>query len=133
MRKMEFRDKWHPCDLSMIIALSGVTESPGTAQRVPVKDIYTSLQAMPGIKECYASGYIVPQESLPPSLESMGEFVILRTDNAKDKAYNYLFASSGDQRFFNGPYKLFDGHHAPSGSGISISKCFGNIPPNGSS
>jgi len=128
MKKDKWRNEWHPCDLSMMISLSGVTETPGQLTQMPMSGLNISLQNMPGIETVYISGYIIPQDNIPKELFPVGEFVLLRSDDDVRKAYNYAFAVSGDSIYFNGPYKYFDGHHTPLSGVVNIDACFGNIP-----
>lgn len=128
MNNDEWRDKWHLCDLQMMRSLSGITETPGQVYEVDITKLNSNLQKMPGIQSVFVSGCIVPQDAVPEDLSNLGEFVLLREDTGISKTYNYVFAASGDNFYFNGPYKDFDDHHTPTGEAVNINGCFGNIP-----
>lgn len=84
---------------------------------------------MPGTQTVYLSGYVLPQDKVPEPLQPLGEFVILRSDQDYQKTYNFAFTVSGNDIYFNGPYKYFDAHHTPLSGDVDIEKSFGHIPP----
>ncbi|MBC8205540.1 MAG: hypothetical protein H8E68_00100 [Kiritimatiellaeota bacterium] len=68
MKKDEWREKWHKCDSSMMLELSGVTDMPGVLTTMPVSGLNINLQNMPGTQTVYLSGYVLPQEEVPEPL-----------------------------------------------------------------
>lgn len=108
-KKDEWRNEWHLCTSSMMQALSAITETPGKLTEMPVSSLNINLQNMPGIETVHLSGYIIPQEEIPVALVPLGEFVLLRISDDTRKAYNYAFAVSGADIYFNGPY-----HYCPA-------------------
>jgi hypothetical protein len=127
-RKDIWRNEWHLCNVSMAEALSAVTKTPGQLYPMDASALNINLRKMPGITIVYLSGSIIPQDSVPTDLTSLGEFVLLRSEEDIRKAYNYAFAVSGNKIYFNGPYKYFDAHHTPLSGSVSIEDCFGHIP-----
>jgi len=131
VKESKRREEWHPCDMPMMVALSGITETPGKVTPIPIGSLNPSLQRMEGLTQVYASGYVIPQADVPSPLISHGEFVMIRQEGYTEKGYCYGFARCGEKRFFNGPYKYFEGHHSQPSGAVDIYTLFGNIPPAG--
>ena len=122
-----FFPRWHLIDQGSLSNMQQFTTSPGIHQ-LGTTALPAQIQQMPG-----AVSYLVSQYSAPIPLGSNtvagGEFVVVRTDGETHKAYNYIFASSADQRvYFNGPFKSFPNHHFSSTSEVALESLFGHTP-----
>lgn len=83
---------------------------------------------MPGAASYFIDVYADPLD-LGNNTIAGGELAVIRNDKGLWKAYNYVFASSGDGLvYFNGPYKDFAEHHFSSTSSVSLENLFGNFP-----
>lgn len=83
---------------------------------------------MPGAVSYFVSAYPAP---IPIGSNTLvgGELAVVRSDGDLAKAYNYVFASSGNgQVYFNGPFKNFPEHHFSSTSQVSVESLFGHVP-----
>ena len=119
--------KWTPIDHNALLELSKCTTSPGIHQ-IGTTALPSPIQQMPGAVSYFVSTYSTPID-VGSSTFAGGEMAVVRTDEGIWKAYNYVFASSGDGRvYFNGPYKDFPGHHFSSTSQVSLESLFGHIP-----
>lgn len=119
--------KWTPIDQSALSEISKCTTSPGIHQ-VGTTALPFPMQQMPGAAAYFVSAYSTPIVMGSNTLAG-GELAVLRTNQGLWKAYNYVFASSGDGRvYFNGPYKNFPEHHFSSTSQVTLESLFGHIP-----
>jgi hypothetical protein len=127
MSKDEMISKWHPIDKAALLELSKYTTSPGIHQ-LGTTALPFQIQPMPGAASYFISAYSNPV-NLGNNTMAGGELAVVRNDNGLWKAYNYIFASSGDGRVcFNGPYKNFPEHHFSTTASISLESLFGHFP-----
>ena len=125
----EFFPKWHPIDPSALSHMQQFSTSQGI-HHIGTTAMPAQLHAMPGALSYFVSAYTTP---IPSGNNTMagGELAVVRNDSGTLKAYNYVFASSGDGRvYFNGPYKDFPSHHFASSSPVPIECLSGNTPVN---
>ena len=119
--------KWTPIDKNALSEISKLTTSPGIHQ-LGTTALPSPIQQMPGAVSYFVSAYSAPI-TMGSNTVAGGELAVIRTDQGMWKAYNYVFASSGDGRvYFNGPYKTFPDHHFSSTSQVSLESLFGHIP-----
>lgn len=119
--------KWHAMDEAAARELTTTTHSPGVVYPMGTTALPEQMKLMPGVSSYYVSGYVTPQ-ALAHGLTVGGELLIARTESAKTKNYNYVFATSSDGNvYFAGPFKGF-GHHVTSGQSIAVNSLFGNTP-----
>ena len=127
MSNEEMNLKWHPIDKAAFLELSKYTASPGIHQ-LGTTALPLQIQPMSGAASYFVSAYSNPV-NLGKYTIAGGELVVVRNDNGLWKAYNYIFASSGDGRvYFNGPYKNFPEHHFSTTASISLESLFGHFP-----
>lgn len=122
-----FLPKWNPIDQSAMAHMQRFSTSAGIHQ-LGTTAMPVQLHGIPGAVSYFVSAYSTP---IPIGNNTLagGEMVVVRSDRAKWKAYNYVFASSGDGHvYFNGPYKDFPSHHFSSSAQIPIESLFGNTP-----
>lgn len=127
MTDNEFFRKWHPIDQGALSYMQQLTTSSGIHQ-LGTTALPAQIQQMPGAVSYFVSQY---SNSVPLGSNTVagGEFVVVRTDGETWKAYNYIFASSADQRvYFNGPFKSFPEHHFSSTSQVALESLFGHTP-----
>ena len=119
--------KWTPIDQSALSDISKLTTSPGIHQ-LGTTALPSPIQQMPGAVSYFVSAYSAPI-SMGSNTLAGGELAVVRSDEGISKAYNYVFASSGDGCvYFNGPYKSFPEHHFSSTAQVSLESLFGHIP-----
>lgn len=119
--------KWHPIDKAALLELSKYTTSPGIHQ-LGTTALPLQIQPMPRATSYFVSAYSNPV-NLGNNTMAGGELAVVRNDKGLWKAYNYVFASSGDGRvYFNGPYKNFPEHHFSSTASVSLENLFGHFP-----
>ena len=127
MSNEEIYLKWHPIDKAALLELSKYTTSPGIHQ-LGTTALPLQIQPIPGVASYFVSAYSNPV-NLGKNTMAGGEMAVVRNDNGLWKAYNYIFASSGDGRvYFNGPYMNFPEHHFSSTSSVSLENLFGHFP-----
>ena len=123
----EMKLKWHPIDKAALLELSKYTTSPGIHQ-LGTTALPLQIQPMPGAASYFVSAYSNPV-NLGNNTIVGGELAVVRNDNGLWKAYNYVFASSADDRvYFNGPYKNFPQHHFSTTASVSLENLFGHCP-----
>ncbi len=119
--------KWTPVDQNALSELSKLTTSPGIHQ-MGTTALPSPIQQMPGAVSYFVNAYSTPI-NMGSNTVAGGELAVVRTGEGVSKAYNYVFASSGDGLvYFNGPYKNFPEHHFSSTSQVSLESLFGHIP-----
>jgi hypothetical protein len=70
-----------------------------------------SLQKLPGVASCWASVYSAPVMTAS-SITVDAAIQVARMDRDVRKTYIYFVAiTPNEERFFNGPFKDFEGHH----------------------
>ena len=127
MSNDELFRKWTLIDHGALSDISKCTVSLGIHQ-LGTTALPSPIQQMPGAAAYFVSAYSTPINIGSNTLAG-GELAVLRTDEELWKAYNYIFASSGDGRvYFNGPYKSFPEHHFSSTSQVTVESLFGHIP-----
>lgn len=127
MSSDEILRKWHPIDQGALLELSKYTTSPGIHQ-LGTTALPSQIQPMPGAASYFVRAYSSPI-NMGNNTIAGGELVVVRNDQGLWKAYNYVFASSGDGRlYFNGPHKNYPEHHFLSTSAVSLESLFGHIP-----
>jgi hypothetical protein len=128
MSKDDLHRKWIPIDRCALSEMSKHMLSTGIHQ-IGTSVLPHAIQKMPGITSYFVSAYSTPITVGSSDTLAHGEFAVVRNDQGVSKAYNYVFASSGDGRvYFNGPYKHFPEHHFTSTSQVSLESLFGHIP-----
>ena len=119
--------KWHRMDMAALLEISKHTTSPGIHQ-LGTTALPAQIQSMPGAAFYFINVYADPLD-LSNNTIAGGELAVIRNDKGLWKAYNYVFASSGDGLvYFNGPYKDFAEHHFSSTLSVSLENLFGNFP-----
>lgn len=127
MSNEELLRKWTPIDRGALSEISKCTVSPGIHQ-LGTTTLPSPIQQMPGAAAYFVSAYSTPI-TMGSNTFAGGELAVVRAGQGLWKAYNYVFASSGDGRvYFNGPYKNFPEHHFSSTSQVSLESLFGHIP-----
>ena len=119
--------KWNPIDQAAAVQLTLLTSSPGVVMQFSTSALPASLQKMPGAVSYFVSSYI--NQVTSPGLTIGGEIVVVRTDQATAKAYNFAFGtSSNGQVCFAGPFKDFPAHHSPAAEPAPVASMFGHVP-----
>jgi len=117
--------KWHAIDQAAASQLTQLTSSPGVVVPLSTSALPASLQGMPGAVSYFASSYVT--QVTAPGIAIGGEMVVVRTDQATAKAYNFIFAtSSHGQVCFAGPFKNFPAHHSPREQPAAVAAMFGH-------
>lgn len=119
--------KWHPIDQEAAKKLMQLTSSPGVVMQFSTNALPDSLQKMSGAVSYFVSSNIT--QATTPGFTIGGEIVVVRTDQAIAKAYNFAFGtSSNGQVCFAGPFKNFPTHHSPAAQPASVDSMFGHVP-----
>ena len=128
MHNDELFRKWTPLDGEVLSSILRCTRSPGIHQ-LETAEIPSQIQKMPGLVSYFVNAYSSAISVGSSDTLAGGELAVVRIDQGRWKAYNFVFASSGDgQIYFNGPYKNFPEHHFTSTSQVSLESLFGHIP-----
>jgi hypothetical protein len=124
--------KWRSIDEHAALCLVQATPTPGTVMQMATSQLPLGLQQMPGVVSYYVSSYLTAVPSEP--VMAGGEMVVVRTDQATAKAYNYVIGSnSNGQLCMAGPFKDFAAHHSPAAQPAAVTSMFGHVvfPPRG--
>jgi hypothetical protein len=120
--------KWTKIDAAAAQKLTEATECPGVVYPIDISDVPSSLKAIRGIQSCFVTAYTSGVQADAGTLAT-GEIALVRRDGDIPKGYNYVIAtSSGPERYFAGPFKLFDGHHMSTTDGVAVASLFGHSP-----
>lgn len=128
MSSYDMLRKWTLIDQDALSEISKHMLSTGIHQ-LGTSALPSPIQKMPGVASYFVSAYSTPITVGSSDTFAGGEFAVVRNVQGVWKAYNYIFASSGDgQVYFNGPYKNFPEHHFTSTSQVALESLFGHIP-----
>lgn len=128
MNADDSRAKWTIIDPVALEALTKNTSSSGVIFPIGTNLLPIPLQQMSGAVSYFVSNYAQPM-LLANGVTAGGELAVVRTDGELGKAYNYIYATSGNGNVvFNGPYYHFPQHHFTSTSSIAVNTLFGHIP-----
>ena len=117
--------KWTPIDSATAKNLIDQSAAPGQVFPLEASAVPEQLRNLPGAVSYFASSYSAPI-ALTPSISAGGEYAVVRHDGDTAKAYNYIFATSTDQKlYFSGPHKDFPAHHFTTSTSVSAETLFG--------